>query len=95
MSEVLRGLGKGTEVPTTKTVFEVQVVERGDGQVVLESGEKVLAWAGASSTVEPHWIMGFSVIDVENDFYVRDKENAVDALEDIGRFYLAVKAGDV
>lgn len=94
MSEVLRGLGKETKVQVTKTQFEVQICEISGGELVLETGDRVLARGYASGHVGTSWLVCLS-INWENDFYVTDKENAVDALEDIGRFYLAVKAGEV
>lgn len=95
MSKVLRGLGKETEVPTTKTVFEVQVVDTGMGRVLLERDGRALAKAEPASYTSKLWMVEFISLEGRNDFHVVSEEHAVDALEDIGRFYLAVKAGDV
>ncbi|WP_457062737.1 hypothetical protein [Mycobacteroides abscessus] len=94
-ADVLRGLGNKREELVKKTFYEVQVVTTGDDKIALQAQGRELAWAYPSGTTTKRWLVGFTGLDTENDFYVRDRENAVDALEDIGRFYLAVKAGEV
>lgn len=85
----VRGVGEKTEVVTVN--YDVEIVED-EESLYLISGGLEIAWASEEVAGDRFLV---SVQRGEKDFYVPNESEAVDALEDIGRFYLAVKAGEV
>lgn len=95
-NEVLRSWGEEVEVVVTQKVSQVRVErEESDGSLRLVVGDIEVATADKAARSGKCLVI-LRVPDRNyNDFYVSDESEAVDALEDIGRFYLAVKAGEV
>ncbi|MBN7517064.1 hypothetical protein [Mycobacteroides abscessus] len=91
---LVRGIGEKTVV--TKTTYSGGVSETSYRHLVLEVGKEVLATSAPhheDHTASGEWLVSIAVSP--NEFWVRNREEAIDALDDIGRFYLAVKAGEV
>lgn len=91
---LVRGIGEKTVV--TKTTYSGGVSETCYGHLVLKVGKEVLATSAPhheDHTAPGEWLV--SIAGSPNEFWVRNREEAIDALDDIGRFYLAVKAGEV
>lgn len=87
--KLIRGIGEKTE--TVVVGYDAEIVGDGDG-IYLISDEIEIASASEE------FVGGSFLVTVqrgENDFYVPNESEAIDALDDIGRFYLAVKAGEV
>lgn len=80
--KLVRGIGE-------KKTYALEVVADSDG-FFLMSGETELASASEGLRGEEYLV---SVQEGAHDFYVRNESEALDALEDIGLFYLAVKRG--
>lgn len=81
----VRGIGE-------KKTYQLEVVGDSDG-FFLMSGETELASAFESVSNDYEFLV--EVQEAAHDFYVRNESEALDALEDIGLFYLAVKRGDL
>lgn len=83
--KLVRGIGE-------KKTYALEVVADSDG-FFLMSGETELAYASENVCNDDEFLV--SVQEGAHDFYVRNEFEALDALEDIGLFYLAVKRGDL
>lgn len=87
--KLVRGIGGKTEVVTVN--YDVEIVEDEEILYLVFEGSDI---AHASEEVGgPLYVV--SVFAGVNDFFVTSELEAIDALDDIGRFYLAAKAGGI
>lgn len=87
--KLVRGIGKKTETVTVG--YDAEVVQDHENLYLFTGGTAI---ASATESIHGDRFI-VAVKSGENDFVVENRREAVDALEDIGRFYLAVKAGEV
>ncbi|ALH46902.1 hypothetical protein AVU87_gp43 [Mycobacterium phage Theia] len=91
MSTTVREVG----TITVETKIEIEVVKLNPDRLELRAGDQVIAaaslddWSG-KRVVDINLVSNFT-----NAFYVPDENEAIDALEDIGQLYLALKKGDL
>ncbi|QGJ97102.1 hypothetical protein SEA_PETTERN_56 [Mycobacterium phage PetterN] len=89
MSTTIREIGK------IVSEVGVEVVKISSERLELRAGDNVIASAEVDDWSGKHLVDIKSVSDYTNSFFVPDEGEAVDALEDIGNLYLALKKGDL
>ncbi|AVP42090.1 hypothetical protein KIP48_gp41 [Mycobacterium phage Naca] len=89
MSTTIREIGK------IVSEVGVEVVEISSERLELRAGDNVIASAVVDDWSGKYLVDIKSVSDHTNSFFVPDVGEAVDALEDIGNLYLALKKGDL
>lgn len=83
----VRGIGEKKEV--VEVSYDAEIVEDTESLYLVVGGTEI---AFTSEAGNKYVVSVFAGV---NDFYVTSEVEAIDALADIGRFYLAVKAGEV
>lgn len=84
-ANVVREIGEKVVVSN----YEAHVREDREDYYVLFVGEEEVA--GASLCARGTWLVSLCNVDDSNGFYVTNKSEAVDALEDIALLHLAFK----
>ncbi|WP_100514424.1 hypothetical protein [Mycobacteroides abscessus] len=87
--KLVRGIGEKTEV--IKVNYNAEIVEDEENLYLVCAGSDI-AWASEEVGGSRYVV---SVFAGGSDFFVPNEIEAIDALHDIGLFYLAVKAGEV
>lgn len=90
IGNVIRTVGEPVKEKTVVVRgYEAEIVSRGEGEYVLLVGDREVADAGEGST---GWIVTVHVSSASG-FYVTNREEAVDALEDLARMIIADRKG--
>ncbi|WP_078323633.1 hypothetical protein [Mycobacteroides salmoniphilum] len=93
-NNVIRSIGeKIVEKTVVVHVHEAEVVALGEGEYALVVGDKEVANAEEHSLKK--WLVNPDAVDGTNGFYVTNREEAVDALEDLALLILAVRKGEL
>lgn len=86
IGNVIRTVGEPVKEKTVVVQgYEAEIVARSEDEYVLVVGDREVADAGEGSR---SWVVNVHVSSA-NGFYVTDREEAVDALEDLARLILA------
>ncbi|AKU42405.1 hypothetical protein AVT30_gp40 [Mycobacterium phage UnionJack] len=83
------------EVGTIVVETKIEVVKISSEHLELRAGDKVIASAAVDDWSDKYLVDIKLVSDYTNSFFVPDEGEAVDALQDIGNLYLALKKGEV
>ncbi|WP_100469634.1 hypothetical protein [Mycobacteroides abscessus] len=92
IGNVIRTVGEPVKEKTIVIQgYEAEIVARSDDEYALIVGDGAVAEARETSR---NWIVNVHTASA-NGFYVTDREEAVDALEDLGKLILAVRKGEL
>lgn len=92
IGSVIRTVGEPTKEKTVVIQgHEAEIVARSDDEYALIVGDGEVAEASETSR---NWIVNVHVAST-NGFYVTDRDEAVDALEDLAKLILAVRKGEL